>query len=148
MSNYCFISNNKNADEITKWLNAELIFSNWRPVDLEEMVWSEGEIHLKNGKKRELKKIGKKYDYIDLVHETLKDEGQVLVFNNTRKSAMKASDDIGKSIVKVLDNTDLEKLLEISMALRSSGEKTSIREISKCSRERSCVPSRRVNCKT
>ena len=118
----------KNADEITKWLNAELIFSNWRPVDLEEMVWSEGEIHLKNGKKRELKKIGKKFDYIDLVHETLKDEGQVLVFNNTRKSAMKASDDIGKSIVKVLDNTDLEKLLEISMALRSSGEKTSIRE--------------------
>ena len=40
-----------NADEIADWLDAELILSSWRPVDLKEGVWLNGHVLYGNGKK-------------------------------------------------------------------------------------------------
>ena len=38
-----------NVDEISDWLNAKSVISNWRPVDLYEGVWCSGQLDFKDG---------------------------------------------------------------------------------------------------
>ena len=36
-----------NPTELTKWLNAELVIDNWRPVELKEGIYLDGKISFK-----------------------------------------------------------------------------------------------------
>lgn len=91
-----------NSDEIAKWLNAELIQSNFRPVELREGIFFEDEIHFSKQKE----KIETAQDAVSaLVNDTLHlKQKQALVFVNTRK--------LSESIAKKISVLTEKKLSE------------------------------------
>lgn len=106
-----------NADEIAKWLDAVSITSDWRPVDLKEGVLYDGMIHF-GDEKRPI--FDHKDGTISLVMDTLKDGGQCLVFESTRRFSEKTAEKIGKAVVKVLEDDTREKLKDIGNEIRAS----------------------------
>jgi helicase len=72
-----------NADELADWLNAELIESDWRPVELLEIVETGGNKHEK------LKEITKK---------SISEGGQVLIFVNSRRGAESVAEKLGEEL--------------------------------------------------
>ncbi len=116
-----------NADEIAEWLEAELILSTWRPVDLKEGVWENGTVTYANGKKKQLGDPRDKTGYISLTTDMISQNGQVLVFANTRKSTVKTAMDLKSKVKSLINNNQLGKLREIANQIRSTGEKTELR---------------------
>ena len=74
-----------NPEELAKWLNAQLITSEWRPVDLREGVYHNGAIHF-HGTER-IVPTPKKDDDLNLLLDTVEEGGQCLVFVSSRRSA-------------------------------------------------------------
>ena len=70
-----------NADEFAGWLDAELVESDWRPVDLKKGVAANGRVEFDDGTTAEGD------DAETLVSGTVDDGGQALVFVNSRRSA-------------------------------------------------------------
>ncbi len=74
-----------NPESLAKWLDAGLITSEWRPVDLREGVYFDGAIHF-HGTER-LLETPKKDDDLNLLLDTVNEGGQCLVFVSSRRSA-------------------------------------------------------------
>jgi len=74
-----------NSHDLARWLNAQLVTSDWRPIPLREGVYYNGEITFDKGKSVEVP-IGKDNVW-DMIVQTVKDGGQCMVFVNTRRSA-------------------------------------------------------------
>jgi len=74
-----------NPESLAKWLDAHLITSDWRPVDLREGVYYDGAIHF-HGTERVLE-TPKKDDDLNLLLDTVGEGGQCLVFVSSRRSA-------------------------------------------------------------
>jgi len=82
-----------NAGEIAKWLNAELVRSEWRPVPLKKGVLLNDIIFFEN----EEKYVESNEDPVyQLALDSLKDEGQVLIFVNSRRIAESTADKLSK----------------------------------------------------
>jgi len=75
-----------NAAELAKWLDAELVQSDWRPVTLKEGVLYDKTVLFADGTSLELDSELKD-DLSAFVEDTLKKGKQVLIFANTRKNA-------------------------------------------------------------
>lgn len=73
-----------NAEEISKWLNSDLVYSTWRPVPLYEGVYKNGIIKFIDGKEKEVEIIAKDPS-IDLIIDESSQGGQSLVFSQSRK---------------------------------------------------------------
>jgi len=82
-----------NAMEIALWLDATLVTSDWRPVRLREGVFTKGVLEFIDG---ETRKPGPSWE--DLVGETVKEGGQVLVFTRSRKAAEKNATSFGATL--------------------------------------------------
>jgi len=75
-----------NPDKLASWLDAGLITSVWRPVDLRQGVFFNDCIHFRDGP-RAVKAISKNYDDINLTLDTIAEGGQCLVFVSSRRNA-------------------------------------------------------------
>jgi len=108
----------KNATELSIWLKAKLIQSDWRPVPLREGVCLGNEIKYDDGKIVEIDSSEAKV-LDSLVEDSISKGGQVLVFVNTRRSTISVANKLATIIEKNLskkDETNIKKLL-------SSGKK-------------------------
>jgi len=77
----------RNAGEIASWLDAKLIESSWRPVELREGVYCRGSVLYGDLKTRDVD-IASAGDAASLLAlETVREGGQALVFLSTRRSA-------------------------------------------------------------
>jgi helicase len=74
-----------NPEELAKWLNASLITSEWRPVELREGVYHNGAIHF-HGSERIVQTL-KKDDDMSLLLDIAEEGGQCLIFVSSRRSA-------------------------------------------------------------
>ncbi|BBL67029.1 ATP-dependent DNA helicase [Methanoculleus chikugoensis] len=74
-----------NPADLAGWLDAELIESEWRPVDLREGVFLEDGIRFADSIREVERKS--KYEDLDLVLDTVAEGGQCLVFVSSRKNA-------------------------------------------------------------
>jgi len=83
-----------NADEIAEWLGAELVSSEWRPVPLFEGAFYPGRILRLNGGRIEEINSGRSIE--EMVDETLKNGGQVLIFESTRRYAESSAEKLAK----------------------------------------------------
>ncbi len=85
-----------NAGELAKWLDAELVESDYRPVKLSEGVYFDDEIEFKGRKEN----IAPEREAIaSLVGDTLKKEKQALIFANTRRR----SEGIAKQLAPIIE---------------------------------------------
>ncbi|MEM4164660.1 MAG: DEAD/DEAH box helicase, partial [Nitrososphaerales archaeon] len=76
-----------NGSTIARWLNAELININWRPVKLVEGVWEHGRIIYADGRVKAVRNTGRGAA-IDVAADVLEDGGQALIFADTRRRAV------------------------------------------------------------
>ncbi|MBN2013775.1 MAG: DEAD/DEAH box helicase [Candidatus Altiarchaeota archaeon] len=83
-----------NAGELAHWLNAGLLLSDWRPVELIE------EVEVGRDKYGKLKK---------LVQDSVSEGGQVLVFVNSRKSSESVAEKLGEEL-KLVEEGQREDL--------------------------------------
>ncbi|MGI0148580.1 MAG: DEAD/DEAH box helicase, partial [Thermoplasmata archaeon] len=98
----------KNSDQLAKWLEAEHVKSNWRPVPLKEGVYHEGLIHFVDKSISEIK--GGEDDISGLVADIMSTGGQALVFVNTRRSTEALAKALGSQIRHELDEKRREHL--------------------------------------
>jgi len=116
----------KNATELSIWLNAKLVQSDWRPVTLREGVYYKDIIKFDDGKTEKIDSVIKK-PVEQLVEESIINGGQVLVFVNTRRSTVSMANKLTSIIDKNLskkDQSNLKKLM--SSTKKQLSEKTSV----------------------
>lgn len=75
-----------NPEDIAGWLGARLVVSEWRPTDLYEGILLDGLLHIGNIKK-DIQDESRD-DAVNLVIDTVKDKGQCLVFESSRRNCM------------------------------------------------------------
>ena len=75
-----------NPKLLAGWLDAELVTSTWRPVDLRQGVFWNNRIHFREGD-RPVKQISKNYEDLNLCLDTIAEGGQCLVFVSSRRNA-------------------------------------------------------------
>ncbi len=75
-----------NPKMLAGWLDAELVTSTWRPVDLRQGVFWNNRIHFREGD-RPVKQVSKNYEDLNLCLDTIAEGGQCLVFVSSRRNA-------------------------------------------------------------
>ena len=75
-----------NPKMLAGWLDAELVTSSWRPVDLRQGVFYDNQIQFDGGT-RPVKQVSKNYDDLNLCLDTIAEGGQCLVFVSSRRNA-------------------------------------------------------------
>ncbi len=106
----------KNAIELSTWLDAQLVKSDWRPVKLREGVCYKSSIKFDDGKIADFEDSGKK-TLEKLVTDSISNGGQVLVFVNSRRSTVSVAGKLGLEIEKILsdeDKNNIKTLLDTS----------------------------------
>ncbi|MBF0483529.1 MAG: DEAD/DEAH box helicase [Candidatus Omnitrophica bacterium] len=102
-----------NAKDMAKWLNAELVSSNWRPVPLKEGVYFHEEIQFKDHGTRVIDNTGDD-DVSKITVDTLRRGGQVLIFVNSRRSAQAVAREISSHVSKHISHEERELLKHLS----------------------------------
>ncbi|MEN2974420.1 MAG: DEAD/DEAH box helicase [Candidatus Caldarchaeales archaeon] len=103
-----------NAQDLGRWLDAEVIQLDWRPVPLREGILKDNIIEFENGEIKELKPLSKNL-VVNAVLNIVEEGGQALVFASTRKKAEDYAFKIAQAFVERLDTLnweDREKLRE------------------------------------
>jgi helicase len=128
-----------NPDELADWLDAGLVQSTWRPVDLRTGVYAANDVRFDDGTERRVSVPGDPADATDvtdaLVAEAVDDGGQALAFVRSRREAETlaerlAAADLGSSPgvadeIRGLDGTEtgrrLADCVEGSVAFHHAG---------------------------
>jgi helicase len=77
-----------NGREIAEWLNAEMVSSDWRPIQLREGIICNGSLVFSDG---QTPLSAAKDEAMALVKDTLTQSAQMLIFENSRKNAEAAA---------------------------------------------------------
>jgi helicase len=75
-----------NPQSLAGWLDAELVTSTWRPVDLLQGVFCDNAIHFHDST-HPVRPVSRNYDDINLCLDTIAGGGQCLVFVSSRRNA-------------------------------------------------------------
>ncbi|MBN1432270.1 MAG: ATP-dependent DNA helicase [Methanomicrobiaceae archaeon] len=97
-----------NPGALASWLGAELVTSDWRPVDLKEGVFCRDTLYF--GEEIRPIETPKKNDDENLCIDCVNDGGQCLVFVNSRRNAEGCAKRMATALK--LDEPELEKLAE------------------------------------
>ena len=97
-----------NAEELAEWLDAELIVSDWRPVELRKGVFHLGQLFWEDGK---IDRYPENWE--SLAIDAVKRGKQALVFVNTRRSAEKEAVSLSLKISKRLTKPETRQLEEL-----------------------------------
>ena len=76
-----------NVEEISDWIDAKSVISTWRPVDLSEGVFCFGQIDFKDGNPPINIDNSGEGTAIDIAIDMVKQNGQSIIFTETRKRA-------------------------------------------------------------
>ncbi|NIB98196.1 ATP-dependent DNA helicase [Halobacterium sp. R2-5] len=107
-----------NADEIAEWLDAELVDSTWRPIDLRTGVHYGQAVHYDDGTQEELATGGSDSQTAAIVDDTLADGGSTLVFVNSRRNAEAAARRLADVTKQGISGEDRERLREVADDIR------------------------------
>ncbi|MDO9517697.1 MAG: ATP-dependent DNA helicase [Methanosarcinaceae archaeon] len=126
-----------NAQEVADWLGAELVLSEWRPTELREGVFYENVIYFSDSQKgidKSQKPIEQatKNVAVNLVLDTLKDGGQCLVFESSRRNCTGFAKTASQNVAKILTDDEKTALDEIANEILDSGETETAQVLAKC----------------
>ncbi len=123
-----------NAREIADWLRAELVYSNWRPVELKKGALSGREILFEDGSTKELEDHLEEYraraprrrnprtgeEIVNVTLDTIRNQKQILVFQNTRKSTVSFALQLGGYVKDRLSQEEKNQLEALARELEDS----------------------------
>ncbi|MFC7248733.1 ATP-dependent DNA helicase [Halomicroarcula sp. GCM10025324] len=118
-----------NAGELAEWLDAELVDSDWRPIELQKGVHYGQALHLEDGSQRRLAVQNNEKPTAAIVRDTLQDEydedgdlveegGSTLVFVNSRRNAEAAAGRLGSTVSPHLSADEQAQLAEVADEIR------------------------------
>jgi helicase len=107
-----------NADEIADWLDAALVDSTWRPIELRTGVHYGSALHYADGTTDELAPEPGESQEAAIVRDTLEDGGSTLVFVNSRRNAEAAARRLSAVTEPHLDGDERERLAEVAAEVR------------------------------
>jgi helicase len=120
-----------NANEIAKWLNANLVVSSWRPTELKEGVFFGNAITFANRTQRAIKEFHKD-STISLAADTIIEGGQCLVFESSRKNSEGMAARVGTSISKLISSELKQKLKVLAAEIHETSEVESTKKLAMC----------------
>jgi helicase len=109
-----------NSREIAKWLDAEHVASEFRPVPLKLGVYREGRITFTDLSMRELEPPGEPLPR--LVRTVIEDGGQALVFVNSRRASEQAAQGLVPTVRAMLGSEGRRKAAEAASELSAISE--------------------------
>ena len=114
-----------NSGSIADWLDAKHLKSEWRPVPLKEGVYHNDRIVFSDRSEKDIS-VSSNNEVSKLVVDTIKNEdGQSLVFVNTRRSTQAEARRVSKEVGKLLDSEEKKKLEEYAETIENAlGEST------------------------
>ena len=118
-----------NAAEIAEWLDAGLVDSDWRPIDLRTGVYYGSAINYDDGTQYELPVDGKQTETI--VRDTLADEGSTLVFVNSRRNAESAARRLSDVVEPMLGADERSRLEEVADEIRDVSDTETSRDLAR-----------------
>jgi helicase len=121
-----------NADEIADWLDAELVESDWRPVDLRTGVHYGDALHFDDGEQVSLPVGRGERQTVALVRDALDDGGSSLVFVNSRRNAESAADRLGDAVESELDPEDRATLRTVAAEIRGVDDTDTSSDLADC----------------
>ncbi|MFB6310085.1 MAG: ATP-dependent DNA helicase [Salinirussus sp.] len=107
-----------NADELADWLDAELVDSNWRPIELRKGVHYGDALHLEDGSQRRISVQSGEDPTGAIVRDTLEEGGSSLVFVNSRRNAEAAARRLARTTSDVLEPDEARALRDLADEVR------------------------------
>jgi len=121
-----------NAGEIAEWLDAELVHSEWRPIDLRMGVHFGNAINFDDGSQREVPVERSQRKTEALVDDTLDEGGSTLVFVNSRRNAESAAKRQAGVIKRRLDGDEQADLRELAEEIRGVSDTETSDDLADC----------------
>ncbi len=109
-----------NSIDLAIWLGAEHVSSDWRPVDLKYGIFIENNIEFLDGTARPV--LDRKHKIVSLALDTILDDGQALVFVNTRRSTESLAERLAKANLKLMEEEEAGILKELALELTKKEE--------------------------
>ncbi|SDJ96891.1 helicase [Halovenus aranensis] len=107
-----------NADELAAWLDADLVDSTWRPIELEKGVHFGDALHLEDGTQSRVPVRGNEDQPAAIVRDTLEEDGSTLVFVNSRRNAESAARRLGSTTEPFCSPAEKEQLTAVADEIR------------------------------
>ena len=114
-----------NAKVLAEWLHAVPVELDWRPVPLREGVYDYGRIVFTDGEERQVPRSTYGAP-IDVAMDTVKGEGQSLIFAGTRRRAVSLATRAAELTQRGLTAEEKKAASEASRRILTSGEETSL----------------------
>ncbi len=111
-----------NADVLAEWLDASLVDSTWRPIDLKKGVHFGDALHLEDGSQSRVSVRGNEDQPAAIVRDTLEDGGSTLVFVNSRRNAESAARRLTNTTEPFLSPGEREQLAGIAEEIRAASD--------------------------
>ncbi len=106
-----------NAKEIAEWLNAKIVESNYRPVELKKGIVLDGKVYYRD---EEEELSGKsKIAEIRIVEDTLERGKQAIIFYSTKRNAEAGAEKIGKIVEEYIKEEEKEELRKIADKIKN-----------------------------
>lgn len=118
-----------NADLVADWLDASLIESTWRPIELKRGIQFGNAINFEDGTTQELEVKDK--PTAALVRDALTDEGSSLVFVNSRRNAEAAARRLAEVTDEFLDADTREILEELAGQIRRGNDTETSKDLAR-----------------
>ena len=108
-----------NASELADWLDAELVDSAWRPIELRKGVHYGDALHLEDGSQTQLP-VGDSDDQpAAIVRDTLEEGGSTLTFVNSRRNAEAAARRLTRTTERFVTDEEAAELAEVAADIRA-----------------------------
>lgn len=107
-----------NASEIADWLDASLVHSEWRPIDLKMGVHYGSALHFDDGSQKEFAVESGENPTTALVSDALSEGGSSLVFVNSRRNSEAAARRLGGAVENHLTSEERADLAELAEEVR------------------------------
>ena len=117
-----------NSADISDWLDCKLVESSWRPTRLLEGVYTDGSIYYNDNSKKNISQSGKDSSSItrDLILDSIKDDGQNLVFVETRKRSISLAKTTSQYVSRILSQQEKKTAQKISKLLLDNNDDTDL----------------------
>jgi len=107
-----------NAAELASWLDAALVDSTWRPIDLKKGVHFGDALHLEDGSKTRVPVRANEDQPAAIARDTLSEGGSTLVFVNSRRNAESAARRLAHTTEAFLSGEDRDRLADVAAEIR------------------------------
>ena len=121
-----------NAFEMAEWLDAELVDSSWRPIELKTGVQYGQALHFGDGSQRELRVGSNEKPTEAIVRDTLAEDGSTLVFVNSRRNAEGAAKRLANTSNDGLDAEERGRLAELAEEIRGVSDTETSEDLADC----------------